>query len=40
MTKTDRLIIRITPEIKSKPQAAAEAYGRSASNYLERRRRP
>lgn len=35
MTKTDRLVIRITPELKSKLQAAAEADGRSVSNYIE-----
>lgn len=40
MAKTGRLVIRITPELKSQLQAAAEADGRSASNYLERRRRP
>lgn len=37
MTKTDRLVLRITPELKARLQSAAEADGRSASNYLERR---
>lgn len=37
MEKTDRLLIRITPELKSQLQAAADADGRSDSNYLERR---
>lgn len=40
MVKTDRLVIRITPELKSQLQAIAEADGRSASNYLGRRCRP
>lgn len=35
MSKTDRLVIRITPELKSQLQAAAEADGRSVSNYIE-----
>lgn len=35
MTKTDRLVIRITPELKARLQAAAEADGRSVSNYIE-----
>lgn len=30
MTKTDRLVIRITPELKSQLQAAAEAEGGAA----------
>lgn len=37
MSKTDCLVIRITPELKAQLQATAEADGRSASNYLERR---
>ncbi|UVM99515.1 MAG: Arc-like DNA binding domain protein [Bacteriophage sp.] len=37
MPKTDCLVIRITPELKAQLQAAAEADGRSASNYFERR---
>ena len=36
MAKTDRLVIRITPELKSQLQAAAEADGRSVSNYIEK----
>lgn len=35
MTKTDRLQIRITPELKVKIQQLAEAEGRSVSNYVE-----
>lgn len=35
MAKTDRLYIRIAPELKSKIQAAAEAEHRSLSNYIE-----
>lgn len=35
MAKTDRLVIRITPELKAQLQAAAEADGRSVSNYVE-----
>lgn len=35
MTKTDRLQIRITPELKAKLQQLAEAEGRSVSNYVE-----
>lgn len=36
MAKTDRLVIRITPELKSQLQAAAEADGRNVSNYIEK----
>lgn len=36
MAKTDRLVIRITPELKSQLQAAAKADGRSVSNYIEK----
>ena len=36
MAKTDRLVIRITPELKSQLQAAAESDGRSVSNYIEK----
>jgi predicted HicB family RNase H-like nuclease len=36
MAKTERLYIRLTPELKEKTQAAAEAEGRSISNYVER----
>lgn len=32
---TERLAIRITPKLKAKLQAAAEADGRSVSNYVE-----
>lgn len=35
MTKTDRLQIRITPELKQKLQALADAEGRTISNYIE-----
>lgn len=35
MEKTERLNIRLTPEMKAQLQAAAEADGRSVSNYLE-----
>lgn len=35
MAKTDCLVIRITPELKAQLQAAAEADGRSVSNYVE-----
>lgn len=34
--KTERLEIRITPELKSKIQALASADGRSLSNYITR----
>lgn len=36
MAKTERLYIRLTTELKEKIQAAAEAEGRSISNYIER----
>ena len=36
MNKTERLYIRLTPELKAKIQSAAEAEGRSISNYVER----
>lgn len=36
MSKTERLYIRLTPELKEQLQAAAEAEGRSISNYVER----
>ena len=35
MAKTERLYIRLTPELKEQIQAAAEAEGRSISNYVE-----
>lgn len=35
MAKTERLYIRLTPELKAKIQSAAEAEGRSISNYIE-----
>ena len=35
MTKTDRLQIRITPELKEKLQSLADAENRSISNYIE-----
>lgn len=35
MAKTDRLEIRITPELKKALQSAAEAESRSISNYIE-----
>lgn len=35
MSKTERLYIRLTPELKAKIQSAAEAEGRSISNYIE-----
>lgn len=35
MTKTDRLQIRISPELKAKLQELADADGRSVSNYVE-----
>ena len=34
--KTERLEIRITPELKSKTQALASADGRSLCNYITR----
>ena len=36
MAKTERIYLRITPELKARLQAAAEAEGRSISNYIER----
>ena len=35
MAKTDRLQIRITPELKQQLQTLAEAEGRTVSNYVE-----
>jgi predicted DNA-binding protein len=35
MTKTDRVQIRISPEMKAKLQALAEAENRTISNYIE-----
>lgn len=35
MTKTDRLQIRISPELKAQLQKLAEAEGRTISNYIE-----
>lgn len=35
MAKTERLYIRLTPELKEQIQAVAEAEGRSVSNYIE-----
>lgn len=35
MTKTDRIQIRISPELKAKLQALAEAENRTISNYIE-----
>ena len=35
MAKTERLYIRLTPELKERLQAAAEAEGRSISNFIE-----
>ena len=35
MAKTERLYIRLTPELKEQIQDAAEAEGRSVSNYIE-----
>ena len=36
MSKSERLYIRLTPELKEQIQAAAEADGRSVSNYIEK----
>lgn len=36
MSKTDRLNIRISPELKEKLQALADAENRTVSNYVER----
>lgn len=35
MTKSDRLYIRIDPDLKAKLQILAAADGRSLSNYIE-----
>lgn len=35
MTKTERLQIRITPELKAQLQQMADADGRTVSNYIE-----
>lgn len=35
MNKTERLQIRITPELKEQLQRLAEADGRTISNYIE-----
>ena len=35
MNKTERLQIRITPELKDKLQALADAENRTISNYIE-----
>ena len=35
MVKTDRLQIRISPELKQQLQRLAEAEGRTVSNYVE-----
>ena len=35
MAKTERLYIRLTPELKEQLQAAAEAESRSISNYVQ-----
>jgi predicted DNA-binding protein len=35
MKKSDRLYIRISPELKAKLQQLADADGRSVSNYIE-----
>lgn len=35
MSKTDRLEIRLTPDVKKALQDAAEAENRSISNYVE-----
>lgn len=35
MSKTERLYIRLTPELKEQIRVAAEAEGRSVSNYIE-----
>lgn len=35
MTKTERLQIRITPELKAQLQKMAESEGRTVSNYIE-----
>ena len=35
MTKTDRIQIRISPELKEKLQQLAESENRTVSNYIE-----
>lgn len=35
MAKTERIYIRITPELKAQLQQLAEADGRTVSNYIE-----
>lgn len=35
MAKTERLEIRLTPELKERLQAAAEAENRTITNYVE-----
>ena len=35
MSKSERLYIRLTPDLKEQIQAAAEAEGRSISNFIE-----
>ena len=35
MTKTERLQIRLTPEMKEQLQALADAENRTVSNYIE-----
>jgi predicted DNA-binding protein len=35
MVKTERLQIRITPELKAQLQKMAESEGRTVSNYIE-----
>jgi predicted transcriptional regulator len=35
MTKTDRIQIRISPELKSQLQKLADAENRTVSNYIE-----
>ena len=35
MTKTDRIYIRVTPEVKEELQALATAENRSLTNYIE-----
>lgn len=35
MTKSDRIYIRLTPELKQQLQAAAEREHRTVSNYVE-----
>lgn len=35
MSKTERIQIRVTPELKAQLQAAAEAENRTLTNYIE-----